>query len=220
MRQQACDELETLITYAEQSHVGGAKESERLTESIGQSKDLLADPTATTKSLNAQYESLDEMLTRYFKAQMTEEGNCTDKIKNADFVLMSTDGWLGNAPSLESNVGEFFNCDFDMYQMLTGLEDGYYLVCVQGFYRNGAADVAYEKNARGTEELKAMLYGNSAEVPCSRCMTTGKVSAVIIISATTVRKPNPRSTTAKTHTSIICYGSDRRTVETRVEKNE
>lgn len=174
LRQQACDELETLITYAEQSHVGGAKESERLTESIGQSKDLLADPTATTKSLNAQYESLDEMLTRYFKAQMTEEGNCTDKIKNADFVLMSTDGWLGNAPSLESNVGEFFNCDFDMYQMLTGLEDGYYLVCVQGFYRNGAADVAYEKNARGTEELKAMLYGNSAEVPLQSLYDDGE----------------------------------------------
>ena len=142
----------------------GANLSGALGKQLESSGILLENPEAGTKDLKNEYTKLDNVLVRYFKAQMTDEGDCTDKIQNADFKTMQTTGWQGSIPSLEHNVGEFFNCRFDMYQQLTGLEDGYYLIYVQGFYRNGGTAEAYEKHAKGTEVLDAVLYGNEDRV--------------------------------------------------------
>ena len=163
-QKEARNRLENLIAYAKQNHVEGANLSGALGKQLESSGILLENPEAGTKDLKNEYTKLDNVLVRYFKAQMTDEGDCTDKIQNADFKTMQTTGWQGSIPSLEHNVGEFFNCRFDMYQQLTGLEDGYYLIYVQGFYRNGGTAEAYEKHAKGTEVLDAVLYGNEDRV--------------------------------------------------------
>ena len=163
-QKEAREKLEALTAYAQQSYVDGANMSGTLKNSIEDAKSMLENTEAITKELNEEYAKLDNVLNRYFKAQMSDAGNCTNKIQNADFKSMQTTGWQGNAPSLEHNVGEFFNRRFDMYQQLTGLEDGYYLVYVQGFYRNGSASVAYDKHAQGTEDMEAVLYANADEL--------------------------------------------------------
>ncbi len=71
-------------------------------------------------------------------------------------------GWLGTSPVFGQGVAEFFDKNFDVYQEITGIPNGKYVVKVQGFYRQGWNDAADAYNA-GTEEL-AELYANDEEV--------------------------------------------------------
>ena len=71
-------------------------------------------------------------------------------------------GWLGTSPVFGQGVAEFFDKNFDVYQEITGIPNGKYVVKVQGFYRQGWNDAADAYNA-GTEEL-AKLYANDEEV--------------------------------------------------------
>lgn len=121
--------------------------------------------TATIKDLTKVKDDLEVAVATYMEGLQTTENDCTVKIENADFKSMSTDGWMGSKPSLESNVGEFFNCTFDCYQTLTGLKPGKYLFSVQAFYREGLHDEAYAAHVAGTETLNAMMYASDAETP-------------------------------------------------------
>ena len=105
---------------------------------------------------------LQTSLDRYVTGLMDTDNELTSNLKNPDFKTMQTSGWQGSTPSLEHNVGEFFNTNFDMYQILTKLKPGKYLVYVQAFYRNGSHDVAYPKHQNGTELLYARFYAGSA----------------------------------------------------------
>lgn len=73
-------------------------------------------------------------------------------------------GWSGSAPGLEHEVMEFYDCDFDMYQTLTNVPNGMYVVKVQGFYRTGGNDSGAAYQA-GTENITAELYANEVSVP-------------------------------------------------------
>ena len=73
-------------------------------------------------------------------------------------------GWSGDAPGLEHEVMEFYQTDFNMYQTLTDVPNGMYVVKVQGFYRTGANDSGAAYQA-GTEDITAELYANEASVP-------------------------------------------------------
>lgn len=106
----------------------------------------------------------------------------THKINNPRFDD-DANGWTGDAPSRGGNTGgtngdadsfddrnpvaEHFSKNFDTYQTLTDLPNGFYDVSVQGFYREGGhgAGPAGEKHKAGTESLNAILYANSAEQP-------------------------------------------------------
>jgi hypothetical protein len=81
--------------------------------------------------------------------------------------------WRGN-PTRGGNKSNFcaekFDCEFDVYQWLTGLPNGVYKVKVQAFYREGADQnynpiPAAELRKNGNEHLYAKLYANNQEVP-------------------------------------------------------
>lgn len=103
-----------------------------------------------------------EAILAYYKSQEASHEN------PADYTFLITNptlregatGWLGTAPSLEYNVMEFYNCDFDMYQELD-VENGKYRITVTGFYREAGNDggAAF---AAGTENLSAKLYANQS----------------------------------------------------------
>jgi len=76
-------------------------------------------------------------------------------------VYTNNAGWTGTATSHEYNVAEFYNKDFDMYQVLTGVPNGLYEFSVVGFYRTGANDGG-EAYRNGAENLLAKLYANSS----------------------------------------------------------
>ena len=72
-------------------------------------------------------------------------------------------GWSGNNPAFGHGVAEFYNTDFDIYQAITGIPNGKYVVKVQGFYREAGNDGGNAHNA-GSEDLTAKLYANDDEV--------------------------------------------------------
>lgn len=90
----------------------------------------------------------------------------TEKYVVNPSVRKNTTGWKWNGaqPGLEHEVQEFYNCDFDFYQTITGLRNGKYVVKVQGYYRAGANDsgAGYQN---GTEKISAVLYANDDEAP-------------------------------------------------------
>lgn len=72
---------------------------------------------------------------------------------------------------------EKFNTTFDVYQTLTNVPNGYYIVTVQGFYRNGGfAEAAAAHNA-GTEALNAVLYANNESTPIMSIFAESKEAA-------------------------------------------
>ena len=88
----------------------------------------------------------------------------TDKFMTNPTLRKGNQGWSGSTPGLEHEVMEFYDCDFDMYQTMTDVPNGMYVVKVQGFYRTGGNDSGAAYQA-GTENITAELYGNTASVP-------------------------------------------------------
>ena len=105
-------------------------------------------------------------------ASITE--NLTDAFKTAidglDVVWVETnfddgraDGWNG-AGTLQDNVMEFFNTNFDFNREFTNLPEGWYQLTLNGFYRNGGADqgATYQTNSYINNWR---IYGNDYELP-------------------------------------------------------
>jgi len=115
----------------------------------------------------------------------------TSLIRNADFE--SAGGWNGS-PTIGGTWGmrnaEKYNCTFDVYQTLTGLDNGWYRLSAQGFYRFGdyhdeqhkyynwreesdknniyavyTIPYAVVSRQQGTDRRLAHLYANSVEAP-------------------------------------------------------
>lgn len=155
-------DIQALIAKAQKLVIEGAAGSDALVEAIATAQESVGSNSATIKQLLQNKKALQTSVTTYVKGLMTATNEQTSKIKNANFKTMSNDGWQGSKPALEHNVGEFFNMTFDTYQTLTGLANGYYLLYVQGFYRNGGQPEAYAAHNNGKEALNALLYGNTA----------------------------------------------------------
>ena len=79
-------------------------------------------------------------------------------------LRQNSNGWKGSTPGLEYEVMEFYDCDFDIYQELTGIPNGKYVVMVQGFYREKGNDSG-EAHAASSEKITAQLYANNASAP-------------------------------------------------------
>lgn len=82
--------------------------------------------------------------------------------------------WLGDDPAYrfdENGVysnAEFYNKTFNLYQEITGLPKGTYMVKVQGYYRDGHPSYAAARHESGAENLNAVLYAvgkTSASTP-------------------------------------------------------
>ena len=157
--------LDKLIVTAEQLVVENAAGVADLQAAVAAARTVRGQENATTKATNEQYATLDKAITTYVNGLMTPANDCTAQIKDADFKAGSNSGWLNSRPSLEHGVGEFFNCNFDMYQTLTGLKPGKYLFSCQGFYREGGQDVASVAHSEGTERLNAIMYAGTASTP-------------------------------------------------------
>ena len=105
-------------------------------------------------------------------ASITE--NLTDAFKTAidglDVVWVETnfddgraDGWNG-AGTLQDNVMEFFNTNFDFNREFTNLPEGWYQLTLNGFYRNGGADQGATYQANNYIN-NWRVYGNDYELP-------------------------------------------------------
>ena len=107
-------------------------------------------------------------------------------ITNPSYENNDNEGWSGNIPTLDvaNNLqnAEFFNTNFNCYQDLVGLPNGYYRVSVQAFYRAGLEGPALEAKQSGNEDnyLNAYLY-----VVADNKTITSKVQSIFTGAPTT-----------------------------------
>ncbi len=82
----------------------------------------------------------------------------TDRLCNADFGRGQL-GWAGTLFSAApGTVAEFFNTTFNTYQTLDDMPAGDYRFTLDGFYRQGNRQAAYNALVQGTERLNAQIY--------------------------------------------------------------
>lgn len=114
----------------------------------------------------AAIDPMKKALDTYYKGLMIAANEVTDKIQNPDFKTAGDNsGWRGSAMAVRANVAEVFNSRFMVYQDVENLENGWYMVYCQGYYRNGSHPDSNAAHANGTEELLAKFSLNDMEKP-------------------------------------------------------
>lgn len=162
--------LEHKISYARQCHVAGANGASELQSAISTASSVADSGSDAIDLYSAAETSLDQAIADYIKSLVKYGEECSERIASATFDNNVVKGWRGMAPSPEHEVAEFFNCPFSMYQTVDGLENGYYLLSMQGFYRDGSYPGVITKHEARTENLAAMLAANESMTNvCSVC---------------------------------------------------
>ena len=143
-------QLNTLIGQAERLCVEGSAGANTFASAIAQAKETVTTAPLTIKDLQQGIQTLQAATDNYVAGLMKEQNELTSKIKSPNFSTGTATGWSGNLPAIGFHTGEFFNTNFDMYQTVTALQPGQYLVYVQGFYRDGDWNIAPGKHSNGT----------------------------------------------------------------------
>lgn len=130
----------------------------------------LTDVAELSVALPAAYQTLLEAMDNYKRelgAEATEEepADFTFLLVNPDFSNGSA-GWTGTTfTQATSGVAEYWNTNFNTYQLLKNMPEGKYRFECQGFYRFGGKEAAYEAHQDGTEMLWAEIYINDDAAP-------------------------------------------------------
>ncbi len=110
-------------------------------------------------------ETLRQALNTYYRLQMIDDNEVTGKIINAHFEKEGDNtGWSGNL-TVRDHVAEIFNTGFNISQTVEGLDNGYYMVYFQGYYRNGNHPDAHARHADGSEQLLTTFSLNTLSKP-------------------------------------------------------
>lgn len=116
-------------------------------------------------------ETLRSALKDFYRLRMVAANEVEGKIVNANFPKDGDNtGWSGN-PVVRSHVAEIFNANFNVSQTVTGLEDGWYMVYAQGFYRYGGQEEANKAYAAGTALPNARMAVGDKEKPVVSSMS-------------------------------------------------
>ena len=90
-------------------------------------------------------------------------------IINPSYEYNDNEGWSGTTPGFQSyQNAEFWNKNYDMYQVLSGLAPGVYKLGLQAFYRPGLIADAYQNWLAGTNlnaEMYVELEGERTSLP-------------------------------------------------------
>ncbi len=131
---------------------------------------------ATEKGARWRVMTREDIISKMETAADDEPVNVSSLISYADFSRngkMRVGVWQGS-PSRGGNNDNFcaekFDCNFNVYQKLTGLPNGVYKVKVQAYYREGADQnynptPAVELRKNSNEHLYAKFYANNQEKP-------------------------------------------------------
>ena len=80
-------------------------------------------------------------------------------VENQTFTNDSYAHWTASpSPGMSYSSAEFFNCTFNMYQVLYGMPAGTYRFETRGFYRYGGQDTNYSAYNNGTLQRNAKIY--------------------------------------------------------------
>ncbi len=130
----------------------------------------LTDPTQK----NAQWQLVTraELENALGKATLNNGVDATFYIQGHSFSRNHNENaaWMGEpvlgGPAHDMNAEKWNTTPLDIYQELSGMPNGYYVVEVQGFYRDNVdPNVTAERRAAGGEQLRASLYAGVYSVP-------------------------------------------------------
>ncbi len=127
------------VTICQVSRTISIEEGETLLVSLDSTGNITAEQTSQPQQATADPQTL--IVNPYF-----DEG---------------TLGWEGS-PTVSYSAAEKYNTTFDVYQTVTGLTPGRYLLSCQGFYRCGSYSSAASARTADTEALNAKLYAHSS----------------------------------------------------------
>lgn len=161
------DALQLLIADAEALK---ADDGSRLKAAIAEAQSAVeayaAKPTQPDEVLAQIEEATETLRAAYNDARAVEMGstdgstvvNITSLMQNPTFNK-GNNGWIGTPFSAApGTVAEQFAHPFDSYQILRNMPPGRYEMTIQGFYRNGPKEQAYQANKNGSERLHAEYY--------------------------------------------------------------
>jgi len=100
------------------------------------------------------------------EASEDNPADITTFLVNPSFNGDSNEGWTyeNGTPANYYSECEFYNTNFDIYQIITDLPAGYYRFACQGFYRYGSCENAYALDTATTgepTEMKPEIYANT-----------------------------------------------------------
>lgn len=156
--------IDEIFEYAEDHE--GKGEVAMLYDAADAAQEKYDDEALTLAEAKAEIEALNAVKYEYNLsiADGTIGFDVTEDYVVNPSVRKNTEGWEGTMPGVQYEVQEFYNCDFDFHQTITGLRNGKYVVKVQGYYRaTGNDSGAAYKN--GSEKITAVLYANDDKAP-------------------------------------------------------
>ena len=133
---------------------------------LGKGKEVYENADATLKEI---IDITTLLNSQYGMPRLNEPIDMTSLIINPRFENNTTEGWSGatvvggRSDATSNHEQEFFEKSFDMYQVITGVPNGRYILKWKGFHRPGKReDVAVEYSS-GTDNASAVVYGNEVQ---------------------------------------------------------
>lgn len=93
----------------------------------------------------------------------------TALITNPRFEENTTEGWSGanvvggRSDATSNQEQEFYEKEFNMYQTITGVPNGRYMLKWKGLHRPGKVNDVYAQYKAGTDNASAVVYANDVE---------------------------------------------------------
>ncbi len=147
-----------------------AEGTETFDAAISEAENAYREAMMNVEETKAASVTLDKAILEFFSlnADGCTSLDVTDMFMTNPTLRKGNQGWSGSVPAdLRYEVMEFYNSDFDMYQTLTGIPNGAYVVQVQGFYRASINNdyLGLDAYLNGSENITAQLYANDESVP-------------------------------------------------------
>ncbi|MBQ2970572.1 MAG: hypothetical protein IJE15_09345 [Bacteroidaceae bacterium] len=133
---------------------------------------------STLAEISAAASALQEEIAAIIEGGVSPDNpkDMTDYIANASYDNNDATGWKGNTPGFDktnnTHNAEFYNTNYNIYQELTGLPNGVYHLSVQGYYRAGTYNDAYnawleDENGRQHAKVYAMTGKDTTMIALS-----------------------------------------------------
>lgn len=120
-------------------------------------------PSYTSSQLENSLQTLRNAENRFFSENRSTGIDRSSLIDPDDFMITQLGGSAGITTLPGSGCAAFYSQPFIYDQTLRNLENGYYMIGVQGFYRDGKNDGS-KAYRNGSEELHAQLLANEKAV--------------------------------------------------------
>lgn len=167
--------MDAYRAYAVVAEAAEAWSTASATAKLEEQAAIFAASTPDAEAVKALQDELTAIMKSSISDKTADENNPVDItafLVNPSFTGDSHAGWTiaTGTPANYYSECEFYNSNFNIYQIVSGLPAGFYRFAVQGFYRDGSCETAYtnsttidEETGEASNVLNAKLYANEMQ---------------------------------------------------------